>query len=106
MPTRRFETTQLIEWGIHQLEDCEYVVQNEIVGTDKFEHICELIFMAPDDNQYWCFRYEANDGAGYNDIVGTSWGDNVRPERDHFDAWQVRPMTITTVVYKRVEDQT
>jgi len=103
MPKRRFQTQQLINWGVHD-EENEIVVHDEILGMDKFECECERVFRAPDDGKLWRFTYERNDGAGYDDIVGTSYGSTARPELPYFDAVEVEAVEVITTKYRPVED--
>lgn len=106
MPQRTFETTQLIEWGIHELDGCEHVLHYDDLGMDKFEVEREVVFRAPDDGKLWRFTYEYNNGAGYNDITGCStWqGDNTpKPETESFTADEVVGREVTVTRYKIVK---
>jgi len=107
MPRRTFQTQQLIDWGVHELDECEHVLHHEDLGMDKFECDRELVFRAPDDGRCWRFVYQYNNGAGYNDITGCStWtGDcKPRPEREEFTAVEVAPLEKVVVVYAPVPD--
>ena len=104
MPTRTFNTQQLIEWGVHEYYECEHVLEMEEDGMDEFEVNCHLVFKAPDDGRLWRLEFQINNGAGYNDFVGISYGDNLRPEQKSFVGTEVEPKQKTVTVYEEVED--
>ena len=105
MPKRTFETTQLIEWGIHNFYEDGYVVHFEEVGMSTFEVDCLLVFRAPDDGKLWRFGFQINDGSGYNDITGTSseYNGGMKPETLQFTAEEVKPVEVTVTKYLPVE---
>jgi hypothetical protein len=104
MPTRVFETTQLIEWGVHEYYECEHVLEMEEDGMDKFEVDCHLVLKAPDDGRLWRIEFQINNGAGFNDFTGISYGDNLRPEQESFLGTEVEPKQKTITVYTTVPD--
>lgn len=99
---RTFETTQLLEWGIHNLDDCEYVVHVDELGADGYESLRRVVFRAPDDAKLWQFEYEYSNGACYDDMIGTSDPDDPKPERPSFEATLVEPRLTVATVYKPV----
>ena len=104
MKTERiFQTQQLIDWGIHEVEECMYVVHFKDLGMRSFEVEREVVFLAPDDEKLWRFTYEYNSGAGYDDIVGTSYGGNVKPETPTFTAVEVEEHVVTVTSYQEIE---
>lgn len=104
MPTRLFETTQLLEWGIHEYDECEHVLEMEEDAMGEFEVDCHLVFKAPDDGRLWRVDFQINNGAGYNDFTGTSYDDNLRPERESFLGTEVTPKQKTITYYEPVPD--
>lgn len=104
MPRRTFDTQQLIDWGVHEYYECEHVLEMEEDGMDKFEVDCHLILQAPDDGRLWRIDFQINNGAGYNDFTGISYGDNLRPEVQSFTGIEVEPKQKTVTYYEPVPD--
>ena len=104
MPTREFGTTQLLEWGVHEYDECEHVLEMEEDAMEEFEVDCHLVFKAPDDGRLWRLDFQINNGAGYNDFTGISYGDNIRPEQKSFLGTEVEPKQKTITYYEAVPD--
>lgn len=104
MPTRTFETEKIIEWGLHEWEDCEHVLHFAHLYMHKFEVRCELVFRAPDDGKIWRFEFAVNNGAGYNEISGTTYGADAKAERFSFEAVEVEPRDKVVTVYEPAQD--
>lgn len=65
---RDFSPKLLIEWGIHETEDCEHVVSCTYSGHSNNCIVEDVVFRAPDDGQLWMFQYEFAPLAGVNNI--------------------------------------
>lgn len=97
---REFKTTQLIEWGIHEIWDSEHFVHHEDRGMDKFECEAFVVFRAPDDEKLWGIEYKYNNGAGWNSFTGISYGEDPTPERESFWAIEVHARQVVKTVYE------
>lgn len=106
MNKRTFETAQLIEWGIHELDEdeCEHILQFEKRWMDEFKVYCDLVFTAPDDGRFWRIEVAINNGAGWNSLTGTSRGlPTPRPEQKTFDAIEVEKVEVVETVWRVVQ---
>lgn len=95
--TRVFQTTALIEWGIHRPDECEHVVRDEYAGSIGFETIRSVVFKAPDDGHLWMIEYEWR--AGSKSISETMRG-KAEPATPEFEAVMVAPRIVTRTIYE------
>jgi len=110
MPTRTFTGQQLIDWGIHETEECKHVVHTEHTGMYKSVCKAALVFRAPDDDRLWLLGYSYNDEAGIHTLVRWDWDQKTKtslatPYQETHVATEVRPREVKRIIYDVVKDE-
>ena len=101
---------ELARWIYDIICDCD------IVGTDKFENIKQLVF--EHEGRHWSCEFETNSGAGYIEFFGASWMEKSPPftkagdgswvfnekniEEESFTCIEVKKVTKTIVTWEKV----
>jgi hypothetical protein len=136
MPKQTFSTETILRCFITEAEEffaeqgkeltdkelahflADTISDTEIIGTNKFGNINQLVFMH--EGKYWSCEFETNDGAGYNDIFGIRWPVDAPPftraddgtwvfhevnvECKSFHCIEVHQVTRTVVEWEEVAD--
>lgn len=111
MPTRTFDTQQLIDWELDTLEECQHIVHIglPIVGlpiVGKSDYTMEVVFRAPDDGRLWSINPEFSNPAGYSSITGIPMRgiDEPKSDRPVHVGHEVEAKTRTITYYQRVTE--
>jgi len=62
----------------------------------------ELIFEA--EGKFWKIDWLVSSLSGWNSMTGISYGDNIKPENEIFEATEVKEVEVKTITWVAVDD--
>ena len=106
MPSREFDTQQLIDWEIDELDDCEHLVHIGEQNVGESDYTMQVVFRAPDDGRLWSIEPQFNNASGYNSITGVTMRglDKIEPDRPTHIGHEVEAKTRMVTHYEKVSE--